>query len=74
MGKQRLQWLCVMTSAFKMHFHDGILWITLGERPDDLTARVRDLIETVSGGRPAFSTLEAATAHLSSAPPGKLSC
>ena len=45
-------------------YHDGILWVTLGERPGDLTERVQDLIETLSGKRPGFATLEAATAHL----------
>src|SRR5574338_577406 len=45
-------------------FDDGILWITLGEQPGELTPRVQDLIETLSGERPGFATVEAATAQL----------
>lgn len=41
-------------------FDDGILWVTLGETPGDLTGRVEDLIQTISGERPGFSNLEAA--------------
>ncbi len=41
-------------------FDDGILWVTLGETPGDLTGRVEDLIQTISGDRPGFSNLEAA--------------
>lgn len=43
-------------------FDDGILWITLGENPGDLTGRVEDLIYFLSGRRPGFSSVEAATA------------
>ncbi len=45
-------------------FDDGILWVTLGEAPGSLTARVEDLIFMLSGQRPGFSGLEAATATL----------
>ncbi len=41
-------------------FDDGILWVTLGETPGDLTGRVEDLIQTISGERPGFTNLEAA--------------
>jgi hypothetical protein len=30
-------------------FHDGILWITLGQTPCDFTGRIDDLIQTLSG-------------------------
>ena len=36
----------------------------MGDQPDNLTPRVQDLIETLTGERPAFAKLEAATAHL----------
>jgi WD40 repeat protein len=45
-------------------FDDGILWVTLGENPGDLTRRVEDLILTLSGRRPGFTGLDAATAAL----------
>src|SRR6476659_4079155 len=43
-------------------FDDGVLWVTLGEKPGDLTGRVEDLIYFLSGQRPTFASLEAATA------------
>jgi len=45
-------------------FYDGILWVTLGETPGDLTGRVKDLIEILSGERSGFAGLDAATSHL----------
>jgi len=45
-------------------FDDGILWVTLGESPGDLTGRVIDLIEVLTGERPGFSDVNAATARL----------
>lgn len=46
-------------------FDGGILWVTLGESPGDLTRRVIDLIEVLTGGaRPGFSDVNAATARL----------
>jgi hypothetical protein len=45
-------------------FDDGILWVTLGENPGDLSGRVEDLIQTLSGERPGFSNTEAAIARL----------
>ena len=43
-------------------FDDGVLWVTLGENPGDLTGRIADLIYFLSGQRPSFSGVEAATA------------
>ncbi|MBW2647649.1 MAG: hypothetical protein JRE23_16040 [Deltaproteobacteria bacterium] len=45
-------------------FYDGILWVTLGENPGDLTGRVQDLIEILSGERSGFAGLDAATSRL----------
>jgi hypothetical protein len=45
-------------------FDDGILWVTLGENPGDMTGRVEDLIQTLSDERPGFSNPEAAIARL----------
>lgn len=45
-------------------FDDGILWVTLGEHPGDLTGRVEDLIVTLSDERPGFTTQDAAISRL----------
>ena len=45
-------------------FDDGILWVTLGEDPGDLTLRVEELIYHLSGDRPGFTNLEAAITRL----------
>ncbi len=45
-------------------FDDGILWVTLGEQPDNLIGRVIDLIEVLSGERPGFTGIDAAAARL----------
>jgi len=45
-------------------FDDGILWVTLGEKPGNLVARVEDLIFELSGQRPGFAGIDAAAAAL----------
>ncbi len=45
-------------------FDDGILWVTLGENPGDMTTRVEELIHQLSGDRPGFTNLEAAIMRL----------
>jgi WD40 repeat protein len=45
-------------------FDDGILWVTLGENPGDLTGRVEDLIYTLGDERPGFTALDAAVYRL----------
>ena len=45
-------------------FDDGILWVTFGERPSNLVNKVEDLIYTLSGEKPGYTSLEAATTHL----------
>jgi len=45
-------------------FDDGILWVTLGKNPGDLTGRVEDLIVILGGERPGFTTLDAALNRL----------
>jgi WD40 repeat protein len=45
-------------------FDDGILWVTLGEKPGNLMGKIEDLIYTLSRERPGFSGIDAATAHL----------
>jgi len=45
-------------------FDDGILWVTLGENPGDLTGRVEDLIVTLGDERPGFTMQDAAVSRL----------
>ena len=46
-------------------YDDGILWVTLGEAPGDLTEKIKNLIELLTGERPGFTDKDAAAAHLS---------
>jgi WD40 repeat protein len=48
-------------------FSDGILRVTLGERPEDLVGRIADLIQTLIGQRPDFHTSDAAKVALADA-------
>ena len=45
-------------------FDGGILWVTLGESPGDLTGRVIDLVQVLTGERPSFSDINVAAARL----------
>jgi WD40 repeat protein len=45
-------------------YYDGILWVTLGKSPGNLIGHLQDLIEVLSGHRPDFVTVEAASSHL----------
>lgn len=63
-GKTTIARAICYDERIQEYFDDGILWVTLGENPGDLTGRVLDLIEMLSGIRPAFSGIEAATTRL----------
>ncbi len=58
-GKTILARALCHDSQVRQHFHEGILWITLGENPD-LVGRLEDLICILSGKRSGFTTVEAA--------------
>ncbi|MFB3133774.1 MAG: NB-ARC domain-containing protein, partial [Rhodothermales bacterium] len=45
-------------------FFDGILWTTLGEKPDHLAGKVEDLIYALSEKRPGFADVADASNHL----------
>jgi hypothetical protein len=45
-------------------FPDGILWVTLGERPGDLTGRINGLAYKLTGEHPNLSDPHLAAAHL----------
>ncbi|MBC7813078.1 MAG: TIR domain-containing protein, partial [Burkholderiales bacterium] len=63
-GKTTLAKAICHDERVQQAFDDGILWVTLGEQPGDLTGRVEDLIYILSGNRPGFTGLDAATASL----------
>ena len=63
-GKTALARALCHDEAVQNAFDDGILWVTLGENPGNLTARVEDLIYMLSGERPDFAGLDGACAAL----------
>lgn len=63
-GKTALARALCHDEAIQNAFDDGVLWVTLGERPGDLSARVEDLIVMLSGQRPGFASIETAVAAL----------
>jgi WD40 repeat protein len=63
-GKTALARALCHDETIQNAFDDGILWVTLGEKPGDLTGRVEDLIFMLSGTRPGFASVEAASATL----------
>ena len=63
-GKTALARALCHDEAIQNAFDDGILWVTLGEKPGDLTGRVEDLIFMLCGTRPGFASVEAASATL----------
>ena len=48
-------------------YFDGVLWVELGEKPDDLLSKIVDFIETLTGARPGFQTIDAGAAALGEA-------
>jgi hypothetical protein len=66
-GKTTLaQALCHDEQILK-HFRDGILWVELKENPGELTGRLLNLVEKLTGRRPGSTTVDAATAELAQA-------
>src|SRR5208337_4677289 len=53
--------------AIQDAYFDGVLWVELGEKPDNVLGKIADLIETLTGARPGFETIDAAAAALSEA-------
>jgi WD40 repeat protein len=63
-GKTTLAKALCHNERIQEAFYDGILWVTLGENPGDLTGRVGDLIEILIGERSGFESSDAATFRL----------
>ena len=64
-GKTTLAVALCHDDEIQQAFHDGILWVTLGEKPGDLVGKVSDLIVRLSGNNPGYTSIEAASDHLS---------
>jgi tetratricopeptide (TPR) repeat protein len=62
-GKTTLATALCHDERIQEAFDDGILWVQFGERPGDLVGRLQDVVETISGVRPAFTSLEAAVSR-----------
>ncbi len=63
-GKTTLaQHICGLDEV-RAHFPDGILWITLGESPGDLTGKVNGLLHGLGYTGPDFADLDQAAGHL----------
>jgi len=63
-GKTTLAKAICHSERIQEAFDDGILWVTLGEHPGELTRHIEDLIYILSGKRPGFVGLSAATTYL----------
>jgi WD40 repeat protein len=63
-GKTTLAIALCHDDEIQQAFHDGILWVTLGENPGDLVGMVSDLIIRLTGENPGYTSLEAASDHL----------
>ena len=66
-GKTALANALCHDSDIQDAFSDGILRVTLGEKPDDLVGRIADLVEIITGARPGFRTIDAAKVALADA-------
>ena len=63
-GKTTLaQQICSLDEV-KAHLPDGILWVTLGENPGDLTGRINGLLRNLGYTGPDFTDLDQAAGHL----------
>ena len=60
-GKTTLAQAVCHDERIQQAFDDGIVWVRFGEQPGDLTGRLQDLVEIISGTRPDFTGLDAAT-------------
>jgi len=63
-GKTTLAQIICHDERIQEDFYDGILWVTLGEKPGDLTTYVEDFIRILSGEPSGLVNLQAATVRL----------
>ena len=63
-GKSTLALAICHNEYIRQVFDNGILWVTLGENPGDLSRYIINLIEKLSGERPGFTGLDTAVVRL----------
>ncbi len=63
-GKTTLARALCHDGAIEDAFHDGVLWVTLGEQPGDLAGKLEDLIVALTGSPSGLSSLETRKARL----------
>jgi len=63
-GKTTLAQIICHDERIQEDFYDGILWVTLGEKPGDLIKYVEEFIRILSGEPSGLISLQAATARL----------
>jgi tetratricopeptide (TPR) repeat protein len=63
-GKTTLARAVCHDSRVRAAYPDGVLWVTLGQRPGELTGRVLNCIEALSGARPGYTSVEPAAERL----------
>jgi WD40 repeat protein len=63
-GKTTLAKALCHDQDIQQRFHDGILWVSLGREPGDLTPRIVGLIEILTGERLGFPDMTTAAARL----------
>lgn len=66
-GKSTLAKALAHDADIEDAYFDGILWVELGEKPNNLLSIVADLIEVMKDERPGFENLNAAAAKLGEA-------
>ena len=62
-GKTTLATALCADDAIQDAYHDGILWVTLGESPGEPQGRIEDLIHVLQGRRESFATRHAALSN-----------
>ena len=62
-GKTTLAQALCHDERIQEAFDDGIVWVRFGESPGDLVGRLQDVVETISGVRSSFSSLEGAVSR-----------
>ena len=63
-GKTTIAKALCHDARIKETFHDGILWVTLGQEPSNLVGKIEDFIYILKRERPGFTSLDVATTYL----------
>ncbi|HYU72464.1 MAG TPA: NB-ARC domain-containing protein, partial [Ktedonobacteraceae bacterium] len=66
-GKTTLALALCHDPEIKATFHDGILWVTLGEKPVNIVAKIEELVLLLTHEQPRLTSVEAAVTKLRAA-------